>query len=760
MTQKEYMQRLIELENKINCGELDNVLEEIQGLEKYKPVRLQLDYLKVKYKLANPEKWNSLIGDVFNKFFLGYNYPYLDETLEAICKAYTYRKSELHRRKTQYIRDSLSGKQEHYGVLLKYCENYLMNKTDVAERYFYLEMYAAAEFLGVMIHYLSNEIVQGGKSKLPFLEQAFKGNNLDYFKEQIREKDAFPFVFFQEEHNELLTEILTDELCAMGKKVFCIGKALEYSDDVVKVKDTIAVSVQYCVERNGVMHFTPVELTRSDGKRESNVMYLLEYITQKYADGKCLNILASGFLIDELSQIAIKGTFFSRLTDYKYEILEHTMAYAIYGNYLSYISNIYCKDCEKLLKKKTTVRFSIVIPARNSAEVLRYTLKTCLEQRFQGSYEIIISDNSTGGNTEVYDLCQKLKNDKVVYIKTPRDLRLARSFEFACLHARGEYILSLGSDDGLLPWALEILDAVTQTYPSEEIIQWERGFYAWPGFNGGQENQFIIPDKYEKGKIHLHYRKKEDYLKALMEDAGHMYSLPMLYINSCFNRRYLQNVLCETGRLWDGICQDIYMGVITAVTHEKILNMRYPLSIAGMSQGSVGANANKSQVTNEQYWKMINNMKKDNEVGGYCRSVSERLLPTTGTDISSLYTSLLRAVDIGVIETTALDNFFEWKKMFLHLWSEMNVQDVAYDMKIHNMRYTAAKHGEEFLEWFDMTIYNKSLEPKLLKGPKIRIFEKFKEEELANGGVILDASKHDVFDIYGATKLFEKMTEL
>lgn len=51
--------------------------------------------------------------------------------------------------------------------------------------------------------------------------------------------------------------------------------------------------------------------------------------------------------------------------------------------------------------------------------------------------------------------------------------------------AKEEFIFSIGSDDAVLPWALKVLDDVRRQYPQEEVIQWEQGFYAWLGLNGG-----------------------------------------------------------------------------------------------------------------------------------------------------------------------------------------------------------------------------------------------------------------------------------
>jgi hypothetical protein len=199
-----------------------------------------------------------------------------------------------------------------------------------------------------------------------------------------------------------------------------------------------------------------------------------------------------------------------------------------------------------------------------------------------------------------------------------------------------------------------------------------------------------------------------------------MYALPMLYINSCFKRSYFKTLLERTGRLWDGICQDIYMGVITVCIHPQILNIDYPLTIAGMSPRSVGANANLGQKTNTEFEKMMQEVRTDHNLGGYWRSYLERLVPDTGSDVSSMYLCLLRAVNIGVLPEQYLTEVFDWKKIFMDIFILMDVRDVAYDRKLHEMRYAAMQNGE----------------------------------------VTLDASEYGVTNIYGAVKLFEKLTGL
>src|SRR4051812_3222592 len=93
-------------------------------------------------------------------------------------------------------------------------------------------------------------------------------------------------------------------------------------------------------------------------------------------------------------------------------------------------------------------RFSIIIPTRERAATLRYALRTCLDQTFD-DYEVIVSDNFSSPATKA--VVDEAAAPRVRYFRTDRPLAMSDSWEFAVSHARGEYVLVIGDDDGLLP---------------------------------------------------------------------------------------------------------------------------------------------------------------------------------------------------------------------------------------------------------------------------------------------------------------------
>lgn len=204
------------------------------------------------------------------------------------------------------------------------------------------------------------------------------------------------------------------------------------------------------------------------------------------------------------------------------------------------------------------------------------------------------------------------------------------------------------------------------------------------------------------------------------------------------------------------------MGIITAAIHEKILNLKYPLTVVGMSSGSAGAKSNAVEETSEGLLEAIKEGQALGNTGGFGKSYYEQWIPQTLTDTNMLYSSILRAIGKGVLSESYLTQILDWKQVFTDIASEIDIRDVAFDKKIHEMRYAATMHGEKFLEWFDKNIYEQKLCP-------VRWDEEMQKKyqiqpyivgTTAEGTVTLDASKYGVTDIYGAVQLFVKMTGL
>lgn len=622
------------------------------------------------------------------------------------------------------------------------------------------------------LYYQSNNYVMYKVLKI-YLE--INNINVDYRKkiESIENFEYLPlimksnknrtFIILADDKNDNMEDkVLIELLSKLDKDVYYLDIPTKCDVDyMIDMKDTLNISLEnietYNSTSSKIIH--PIEVILNGESIGNNIEYILEYI-YKISENNLSTIITTGKNIDVLATKDKIKKQLERLSPYVSDSFEDTMAFGYLGKYTSYLNNIYKMDVEKEINKSSECDFSIVIPARNSALSLRETLKTCLNLRYKGSYEIVISDNSTNGNKDVFNLINEINDPRIKYYKTPIDLRLPKSFEYAFLKARGEFIFSIGSDDAVLPWSLEILKQVIDENPNEEIIQWDRGFYAWPHFNGKQENEFVIPRKYEKGKINIEKISREYYLAMIKNNPSSMYLLPLLYINSGFRRNYLNKLIDYTGRLWDGNCQDLYMGIVNILINKYILAIQYPITIAGMTEGSVGRQCQKAIDEMEGANKSIESMLKSSSLCGYTTSYYERLMPDINYDISGVYSSFLRVVARGVISLELFTQIVSWKKVFADITFQLHINDIFLNKTINNYRYIAKKNGKDFLKWFDENIYEKILTPVVIEQSKSSNKKSYNEGFNEQGGQIIDASKYNVKNVYEASLLFEKLTGL
>ena len=758
MPNKKYLEEVSLLLKKQKENKWCDLTKEIEKLKEVKPVCLGLmlaEYINERNKKQSPED----IIDFEKRFSIFYNYPHMMDFLEALESMYLEKERSADVERIQFTQKYLKGDIEsylgEYTYLDTLCFEHMSKEVNNCEKILD-QLYKLEDVVGLVIF---QKLIGTLKNRNSSIEWIYKEINMGYLMEELLEEMAAPFVFIASLENCNFLTLLAKELSKCGKKVFLFREPLIYESDNIKIEDTVLISIENMQQEGNLTTIFPVQVVSSTNGVSDSVGYLLEYINRHCNCNGMLNIIGEGYLIDEISTRDYTNHKMVRLSQYYYEKREKNLALARYGDYMKYISKIYKTDCWSLLNQKTTKRFSIVIPARNSVETLKYTILTCLEQTYKGDYEILISDNSTT-STKVYELCVELNDPRIRYIKTPRDLPLARSFEYAYLNALGEYVFSLGADDGILPWALEIADGIFKANPNEPILQWKRGFYAWPGFNDGQQHQFVLPYKLKKEEYRqLYYKKGEDYLKEVFENPLSMYSLPLLYINSCFKKNTLQIILEKTGSLLDGPNQDISTGITIVGIFSRILNTVVPLSIAGMSSKSVGATFGRSN-NQKLLKKELDEINILGNVGGYSRSRYEHFMPQVASDVAGLYLSILRAVSNGTLSKEYIMENINLKTAFLNIINRLSVDNITYFENIYKIKYIARIQGQEFANWFNNEIFNKCMIPKTIDIELMQALKKKQSyvcEVNSSGGMTLNASEYGVQNIYDAVQLFTRL---
>jgi glycosyltransferase involved in cell wall biosynthesis len=227
----------------------------------------------------------------------------------------------------------------------------------------------------------------------------------------------------------------------------------------------------------------------------------------------------------------------------------------------------------------TRPRFSVVIPTREGAATLPFTLQTCLDQDFD-DYEIVVCDNCSSPATRA--AVERFPDARIRYHRSPEPLAMSASWELAVSQARGEYVTLLGGDDGLMPYALCELDSLLARFGCR-ALHWRSALYTWPCVAlEGDGNYLSLPTSRHVGVVDGRQRIGQ-VLKSLDYST-----LPMLYTNSVIHRDLIATARRPTGRLFRARIPDVYAAFVFAYLAGTFVTVSVPMTVCGLSAKSSG----------------------------------------------------------------------------------------------------------------------------------------------------------------------------
>lgn len=521
--------------------------------------------------------------------------------------------------------------------------------------------------------------------------QAFYGmhsHNLGYLAKLLQDEVSYEFLLIESLKNDNADiSILSWALKAVGNKTIIINKPIlceKYEQDKVKV------SMLNAEVKADSIYIHPVLENINDEKEYSIVAAgLIQFLANSLEQDVALTVFSQDLMMDKIQGVKEHAKHFQRLSESRPKQFSYAMAFAWAGDYCKYMSYIYGFSVRERIDRPAECDVSIVIPVRNSVDTLRYTLQTCLNQKCDADYEIVLSDNSDEGNSAIYDLYKELHDPRIHYYRTPFMMNLTKSFEFAFLQARGKFIFSIGADDGVFPWTVQRIMMALPVMKDSDILQWNRGFYGWPNFNPRQRNILSCNLVENKLPMVVHKRSlRDDFAVNMQNIESGLYGMPFFYINSGFKREYYHKLLQDTGRLWDGVSQDLYIGAVNLAINDFCYYLNEPLSIAGMSEHSLGA---ASSAKRDDFLKLLRLVKNNGyqfnrQLGNYVQLPTEQLLPNIGGvyhDILWFYKSILRlyGMEIKKGNITEIINI----NSIVHKVSNLNDIDSLFYQRLYNI---------------------------------------------------------------------------
>lgn len=701
-----------------NMLQMDNsvIKEYLDELFSMKPVRLKWFLVNAKLMLKEKKSVDEVIAYLSDKCELWYDYEGIDQYFEMMSSLYEMNGDFLESKRFIYqhnkLKDKLHGingnnqetdeeKMEHRSKLLAAKSLKIEDIRKMAELYYI----SGNIYLYMLWSVLA---IKSSKSETNEINDKMFGKfNVEYYYERLVEDKSSVFVIMATSmEDEADCRLAQKALQQLHKTTFLL-KEPAFSEGCSNSREAVKRSLDTLRARDGGYE---MEVYYTDENQEDTRLGIFRYLAESYSAENLITVVGSGLLLDMLCMEKGAKPQLERLTPAEADYLEENMAVGRYGDYLSYIANIY-KTSGKVIReelfKKPSCRFSIIIPCRNESNTLYYTLKTCLNQSFTGEYEIVISDNSDmswGMDTPTYRICQKIQDSRIKYYRTPGNLSLIKNFEYGYLKSQGEFLISMGADDGILPWALEKLDGIITNYPHEPIILWHEVYYKWADVSEStmvKTGTAVLETSYDclnESPEVIQYDPMAIFLKCL-ENYPMLYFLPQLYHNSGIRRDYLGTLYKKTGVLWAGISQDICMAVTTGNLEQSLTFVECAFTIMGISNASIGMQC-RTGSDNLLKADVMQKIQSTYAQGWRVPGFKERFFPVTGGEYSGLYACVLYANSIGAISDELVDAF-DWKSMYKKALLELNRDDIMYDRKMHRLRYAVSLHGTEMSDWFE-----------------------------------------------------------
>lgn len=226
--------------------------------------------------------------------------------------------------------------------------------------------------------------------------------------------------------------------------------------------------------------------------------------------------------------------------------------------------------------------FSLVIPVRDRANMVRYAIQSALNQTFD-DYEIVISDNCSSDNTP--DVIKGFKSSKVRYFRTDERLPVHENYEFVFSKARGEWIICMTSRFVIWRRALEkIADVITKH--RTELVYWPFALYytnTW--FEPQRRNKMVLYHPYTARVAEC---RCDDALNMMFNLSFHDFDVPLAGYTA-YHRDLLKAVKQKIGRIFLEFTPERSSCAAALALTEKFHKIDMPLMLSGICSESCGA---------------------------------------------------------------------------------------------------------------------------------------------------------------------------
>jgi glycosyltransferase involved in cell wall biosynthesis len=245
-------------------------------------------------------------------------------------------------------------------------------------------------------------------------------------------------------------------------------------------------------------------------------------------------------------------------------------------------------------------KFTVVIPTRDRANTLKFSIKSVLRQDYD-NLTVIVSDNASEDETR--EVVASFNDPRLKYVNPGNRVSMARHFEFALAHVCDGYVISIGDDDGLAVDAIRSANEIVESEGTLAITS-SRAQYDWEGMQNNRDNQLIFPLK-----TGIERRSSSKYLDRVLNGNLAYQEIPIAY-HGFIAASELEKLRRAQGRLFLSNQLDMFSALALAHLIPEYVHSWSPLVINGTSNRSNGAShfGQTKNTTEKIYWDKENDL--------------------------------------------------------------------------------------------------------------------------------------------------------
>ncbi len=225
-------------------------------------------------------------------------------------------------------------------------------------------------------------------------------------------------------------------------------------------------------------------------------------------------------------------------------------------------------------------KYTVIIPTRERAETLHYTLRTVVEQDY-ANLTIIVSDNFSQDNTQ--EVVASFPDPRIQYLNTGKRVSMSENFEFGLNHVSEGFVMFIGDDDGLLPGAIQRVNKIVEETGMRAVTS-GIAQYVWPN----HPNDRLRNTMSWSIRNDVEIRDSSEWItKVLSFIPIYTFDLPGLY--GGFVHIDVISSMKKDGFFFRSQTPDAYSAFASAVGLKKYAFAHRPFAIHGASGRSNGA---------------------------------------------------------------------------------------------------------------------------------------------------------------------------